>query len=95
MRRRLTPEKKYVLRDAIIFAIKLWADGIKDFVFGFGVIGAAVLDLIRKQQPGGFLFYRVVKLGQRLDKIIDPYGGYEPPPEKLRHPGEPFDHNIG
>ena len=94
--RKLTPEKKYLLKDAVTFAIKIWIDGIKDFFFGFAILGAAVVDLIRKPAPGGFLFYKVVKLAHKLDQVIDPYGGYvEPGGNTLKGTREHYDDDIG
>jgi hypothetical protein len=93
--KKLTPEKKYLMKDALTFGIKIWIDGIKDLAFGFLVIGAAVVDMIRKPAPGGFLFYKVVKLGHRIDQAIDPYGGYEEPPSTISGTREPWDDRLG
>ena len=86
---RITPEQKHIARDAAVFAIKLWLDGLKDVALGFLALGAAVIDLIRGRQAGGFLFYKVLKLGHRIDSAIDVYGGSTPPPEELYGPREP------
>lgn len=86
---RITPEQKHIARDAALFAIKLWIDGLKDVVLGFLALGAAVVDLIRGRKAGGYLFYKVLKLGHRVDAAIDVYGGSSPPPEELYGTREP------
>ena len=88
-KQRLNPEQKVILRDGATFAVKLWLDGIKDMVFGFLALGAVVIDLVRRPRATGYLFYKVMKLGNRLDDVIDPYGVGQPP--ELRGTKEPFD----
>ena len=76
---RLKPEQKHILRDAAVFALKLWLDGFKDFLLGFMALGAAVLDIMRGRRPGGYLFYKGMRLGHRIDETPDVYGGHTPP----------------
>ncbi|MGH7462473.1 MAG: hypothetical protein ACREMA_15805, partial [Longimicrobiales bacterium] len=68
------------LRDASIFAFKLWLDGIKDFVLAVGGLAAAAFDLLRGQrEDGNYLFYRVLRFGKRVDAVLDVYGKFELP----------------
>jgi len=76
---RISPDQKQILRDGLIFAVKLWLDGIKDVALGFLALGAVVIDLFRGRRAGGYLFYRVMKLGHRVDHVIDVYGGHTEP----------------
>lgn len=77
-KQRISTEQKQVLRDGVVFAVKLWLDGIKDVVLGFLALGAVLVDLIRGPQGGRFLFYKVMKLGHKVDHVIDVYGMHDP-----------------
>ena len=73
--RGMQPERNAVLRDAVVFAVKLWIDSIKDIVLAFVGLGAAVVDVIRTregQRP--VLFYRVMRMGAHIDYRLDLYG---------------------
>lgn len=73
--RGMQTERTTVMRDAVIFAVKLWIDSIKDILLAFMGLGAAVVDVIRTregQKP--VLFYRVMRLGERIDGAINLYG---------------------
>jgi hypothetical protein len=68
------PSRRVILRDLLIFQIKLWLDGLKDVVLSPVSIGACVLDVLfrRKHQRG--LFYRVMRTGERFDLWLNLYG---------------------
>ncbi|HEX6559525.1 MAG TPA: hypothetical protein VF021_08680 [Longimicrobiales bacterium] len=89
-KRRISPDQKQILHDGVIFAVKLWLDGIKDVVLGFLALGAVLVDLIKGRQAGGFLFYKVMKLGHRVDHAIDVYGLHEPT-DAISGTKEPFE----
>ena len=74
-------QRKTIVRDAFVFAIKLWVDSLKDVILAFAGLGAAALDVIRGKGEDGWLFYRVMKLGERADKALDLYGHNDPPDE--------------
>jgi hypothetical protein len=78
------------MRDALIFAVKLWIDGFKDLVLGVLAIGAAAIDVIRGRGQEGYLFYRVMRLGHKVDAVIDVYGGNTTPDSTIayKEPGE-------
>lgn len=89
----MSAEQKHVFRDACIFAFKLWLDGLKDFVLAIAGLVAALLDIARGKGQQGYLFYRVMEIGHRLDTAIDVYGGHHPPDEPLLEPPgeEPYE----
>ncbi len=62
-----------MVRDAVVFQIKLSLDGLKDVVLAPLSIAAAVLDLIQNKEKGGH-FDRVLDLGHRFDHWLDLYG---------------------
>jgi len=86
---RISREQKHIFRDACIFAFKLWLDGLKDIILAFIGIGAAVVDIARGGGQQGYLFYKVMDIGQRLDRAIDLYGGHTPP-DQLEPPVETY-----
>lgn len=79
---RLKPEQKHILRDAAIFAIKLWVDSLKDFLLAIVVLCAAAIDVVRGRGNEGYLFYKVMRTGRKLDEALDLYGT-GPPPDAL------------
>ena len=88
VKNRMTDEQRVLLRDAAIFAFKLWLDGIKDFVLAVGGLAAAGFDFLRGRGPNGYMFYRVMRFGQKVDAVLDVYGKFELPagePETVRN----------
>jgi hypothetical protein len=63
--------RKVVVRDFLIFQVKLALDGFKDMVvFGLS-IGAIVLDFISGQGRRPRLFYSVVRISERWDMWLN------------------------
>jgi len=63
--------RKVVMRDFLIFQIKLALDGFKDMVvFGLS-IGAIVLDFISGRGKRPRLFYSVVRVSERWDMWLN------------------------
>lgn len=72
-------EQQIVLRDAAVFALKLWLDGFKDIALAFVGLGAAAFDLFLGPGRGGYRFYRVLRYGEKVDAAIDLYGAKDGP----------------
>lgn len=66
--------RKIVLRDFVIYEIKLLLDGAKSFVITWAAIGAVALDMILPGETPGHRFYAVLRLGERLDQWLSLYG---------------------
>jgi hypothetical protein len=67
------PSKSVLFRDAAIFLVKLWADGLKDLVLtGLAAI-ALLLDFVIRRRDQPFLFYKVVQAGERFDLWLNLY----------------------
>ena len=77
----MKPEQKIILRDAAVFALKLWLDGLKDVALAFLGLGAAALDLLRGPTRNGYLFYRVMRFAEKVDSALDLYGAKVGPGE--------------
>jgi hypothetical protein len=74
------PAKTVLLRDAAIFMLKLWLDGLKDFALTFGAVGALAIDLFARRNSDRYLFYKVVRAGERFDMWLNLYGAADAAP---------------
>jgi len=63
--------RSVTLRDFAIFQVKLFLDGLKDFVAIWLSIGAIILDFIAGRGRRPRLFYSVVRASERFDKWIN------------------------
>jgi hypothetical protein len=68
------PPKSVLVRDAGIFMVKLWLDGLKDVVLTVAAVGAIAIDLFGRRRSDRYLFYRVVRYGERIDLWLNLYG---------------------
>ncbi len=59
--------RKTLVRDFLIFQLKLLLDGLKDMAVVSLATVAAALDLVRGKQHEPQLFYQVVRLSERWD----------------------------
>jgi hypothetical protein len=59
-----------ILRDLLIFQVKLLLDGAKDIVLAPISIGAAVLDLFFPTDKPGERFYWVLRVGEKYDRWL-------------------------
>mgnify|MGYP000193007412 CR=1 FL=1 len=60
-----------VLRDVLVFQFKLVVDGLKDLGLAQVALGAAMIDLVRRDGTPGRRFYAVVRLSDRFDRWLD------------------------
>lgn len=67
------PPKRVLLRDAVIFMLKLWLDGLKDIALTGAAIVALVVDLVGRRRSEHYLFYKVVRAGERFDLWLNLY----------------------
>ena len=74
LRGRLDRSRRVVLRDFLIYEIKLFLDGLKGAAMGLLTIPALVLDLVHPGERPGHRFYRVMRIGERLDNWLSLYG---------------------
>lgn len=66
-----------VLRDLVIFQVKLLMDGFKDLVISQMALVAAAVDLVFPGPRRGHRFYAVMRLGERMDNWLSLYGASE------------------
>lgn len=65
------PEWRCVLRDVLMFQLKLVVDGLKDLCLAQLALGAALVDLLRRDGTPGRRFYGIVALSERFDGWLD------------------------
>lgn len=63
-----------VLRDVIVFQLKLLVDGLRDLLLSPVSILAAFVDLLVPGDDGGKRFYGVVHFGRRTEQWINLFG---------------------
>jgi len=70
----LDRDRKVILRDLVIFQIKLLLDGLKDIVLVPVSITAAGLDLVWPTSRRGSRFYAVMTAGEKFDTWLNLFG---------------------
>jgi hypothetical protein len=73
----MKPRRSALLRDAIIFMMKLWLDGLKDIGLTACAVGAVAIDLAFRKDADRYLFYKVVRAGEKFDLWLNLYGASE------------------
>lgn len=74
LRGRLDRRRRVLLRDFLIFELKLLLDSLKGLLISQAALVAVIIDFLR---PGGrdrALFYKLLALGERLDAWLSLYG---------------------
>lgn len=67
----MSHSKAVLLRDLMIFQVKLVLDGLKDVVLMPLTIGAAAVDIVFPGKVPGHRFYAVMSLGERFDRWLN------------------------
>lgn len=73
----LQAKRSVMLRDLVIFLVKLAIDGLKDLVLMNLALGAALLDLVSGGGTRPRLFYSVLRLSERFDLWLNLNGAVE------------------
>jgi hypothetical protein len=67
----MTRSHLVLLRDLVIFQVKLVLDGVKDIVLAPVSIAAAVVDVLFPGRRLGHRFYAVMAMGERYDRWLN------------------------
>ena len=70
----MKPPRSVLIRDAIIFVLKLWLDGLKDVALTAAAAFALLIDIVRSTKSERYLFYRVIQAGEKFDLWLNLYG---------------------
>lgn len=73
----MSDEKAVLVRDLVIFQIKLALDGVKDLVLAPVSIVAAAADIVFPGEKRGHRFYRVMVMGEKFDRWLNLFGAAE------------------
>ena len=73
----MNTENKVAIRDFVIFAAKLFLDGIKDGVLFAGALIGLSVDLAFRLEGRNRLFYRVMRSGEKFDRWLNLHGALE------------------
>lgn len=74
---RETPSRRKIVRDLVVFQVKLWLEGFKDFVLMPVSLGAALLDVLFRGTTGQGTLYAVMRLGDRFERWVNLYGSLD------------------
>ncbi|MGH7481175.1 MAG: hypothetical protein ACRELV_03400 [Longimicrobiales bacterium] len=66
--------REVLLRDMLIFQLKLWLDGVKDIALAPMALFATIADWLFGRPADGYLLYRVMRTGERFDLWLNLYG---------------------
>jgi hypothetical protein len=89
-----TPSKSVLIRDLLIFQLKLWMDGLKDLALSPLSLAAAAADILIGPGRRGPRLYRVMRVGERYDLWLNLFGAVKAArhsPEGLFAGSEPGD----
>lgn len=70
----IVPDRWTLIRDALVFQVKLAVDGIRDLVMMPIALGVAVLDLLNVGPRAGRQFYDLLKIGRKTEHMINLFG---------------------
>jgi hypothetical protein len=84
---RSSDSRRDILRDLIVFQVKLWLEGFKDVALMPLALGAALIDLVFRSGSRRGTLYAVMRLGDRFERWVDLYGALEAPDANERTAG--------
>lgn len=73
----MSKPKSVIIRDLVIFQLKLMLDGLKDLVLSPVSILAAGLDIVFPGPRPGHRFYGVMTIGEKFDRWLNLFGASE------------------
>ena len=72
-----SPSRSKIVRDVLIFQVKLWLEGFKDVALMPLSLGAAIIDLVFRGSKSKGALYSVMKLGDRFERWVHLYAPLE------------------
>jgi hypothetical protein len=74
---RLTPDRWTLIRDVLVFQVKLLVDGLRDLLLVPLSLIAGVISLLSAGRRPGTEFYDLLRLGRRSERFINLFGAAE------------------
>jgi len=73
----IVPDRWTLIRDALVFQLKLAVDGFRDFLLMPVSLGVAVMDLLQVGPRPGRQFYDLLRVGRKTEHWINLFGATE------------------
>ena len=73
MQQRDTVSRWVIMRDLLLFQLKLFLDGVIDIILAPLSIGAAMVEIFFGGERRGRLFYSILRFGERADLWLNLY----------------------
>jgi hypothetical protein len=68
------PSRTELIRDVVVFQVKLWVEGVKDVVLIPLSLGAVLVDVLFRRRRERCALYAVMRLGDRFERWVNLYG---------------------
>ena len=68
------PPRTDLIRDVVVFQVKLWVEGVKDVVLIPLSLGAVLIDMLVRRRRERCALYAVMRLGDRFERWVNLYG---------------------
>jgi len=75
------PPRTKVVRDVLLFQVKLWLEGFRDIALVPLSLGAALVDLVFRKRSGQGALYAMMRLGDRFERWVHLYAALDPDEE--------------
>ena len=72
------PPRTKVVRDVLLFQVKLWLEGFRDIALVPLSLGAALVDLVFRKRSGQGALYAMMRLGDRFERWVHLYAALDP-----------------
>ena len=82
------PDRRMLIRDVVVFQVKLLFDGFRDLLLVPVSIGAGIVSLLKSSPRPGPEFYDLLRLGSRSERWINLFGAahHMPDPSDVADP---------
>ena len=67
------PPRTDLIRDVVVFQVKLWVEGVKDVALIPLSLGAVLVDLLFRRRKERCALYAVMRLGDRFERWVNLY----------------------
>ena len=79
------PDRWTLIRDVVVFQVKLLFDGLRDLLLVPISIGAGIVSLLKSGSKPGSEFYDLLRLGRRSERWINLFGAAQHMPDAAGH----------
>ena len=87
----IVPDRWTLIRDSLVFQLKLAVDGVRDLVMMPIALGVTILDLLNVGPRAGRQFYDLLKVGRKTEHMINLFGATDHAEAVPSRPGAGID----